>query len=83
MRFGHAVAFSVWSEDADAHSAGTDFASEPERLITADQVMVIAGTGFDARKRANNQCLTVERSRAAIVELAAIVTDYRPANRWT
>ena len=78
MRFGDAVAFSVWSEDADAHSAGTDFASEPERLATADQVVVIAGAGFDARKRANNQRLAVERHPAAIVELAALITDYQP-----
>lgn len=78
MRFGDTVAFSVWSEDAGARAAGTDFASEPELLATADQVVVIAGTGFDARKRAANQRLAVERSRDAIAELAALITDYRP-----
>lgn len=78
MRFGDTVAFSVWSEDADARAAGTDFASEPERLATADQVVVIAGTGFDVRKRANNQRLAVERGPDAIIELAGIITDYRP-----
>lgn len=41
-------------------------------------MVVIAGAGFDARKRANNQRLAVERSPAAIVELAALITDYRP-----
>lgn len=78
MRFGDAVAFSVWSEDADAIAAGVDFASEPERLATADQVVAIAGTGFDTRKRANNQRQAVGRSPDAIIELAALITDYQP-----
>ena len=78
MRFGDAVAFSVWSEDADVRAAGLDFASEPGRLAGTDQVVVIAGAGFDARNRANNQRLAVEHGRDAIAELAALITDYRP-----
>lgn len=78
MRLGDAAAFSVWSENADARAAGLDFASEPGRLAGADQVVVIAGAGFDARKRGNNQRLAVEHGRDAIAELAALITDYRP-----
>lgn len=78
MRFGDAAVTSVWAEDPDARAAGMGFVSEPERLLAADQVVVISGTGFDAGKRAANQRLAVERTSAAIVELAGLITDYRP-----
>ena len=48
-----------------------------EKLAAADQVIVIAGTGFDAKRRRNNERLAVERVPAEIIEIARLLTDYQ------
>ncbi len=78
IRFGESCVVSVWAEDAAARAQGIDFASEPDRLAAADQVVVLSGAGFDARNRRNNERLAEERSPHAIAELVRLLTDFRP-----
>ncbi|MFT3834624.1 MAG: hypothetical protein QM711_15105 [Micropruina sp.] len=74
MRFGAARVIGVWRQDP---AQGADVV-EAERLLVADQVIVIAGAGFDPKHRAANDRLAVERSPDAIAELIGLLTDRLP-----
>lgn len=80
MRFGDTSVVSVWNEAAANRTRGIDFVSEPERLATADHVLVISGAGFDAKNRSNNKQLAVERTPAEVIEIAGLLTDYQPGD---
>lgn len=80
IRFGDSCVASVWTHDPATRAAGIDFVTEPARLAAADRVIVFSGAGFDARNRRANDRLAVERSAAAIAELAGLLTDFRPGD---
>lgn len=78
MRFGAAQLIGVWLQDAVQTAQGVDVVAEAERLLVADQVIVIAGSGFDPKHRAANDRLAVERSPDVIARLIALLTDLLP-----
>ena len=68
----------VWAEAEAAGAQGIDFASVPDRLAAADQVVVPSGADFDAKNRHSNERLAEERSPRAMTELVRLITDLRP-----